>query len=50
MCGVELLTLREEHPNLRVFSIRPGIVEAEGGRGMVVAHFHSFREGQGTAH
>lgn len=25
-----------EHPNLRVFSVHPGMVEAENGRGMVV--------------
>lgn len=45
-CGAEFLTLREEHPNFRVFSIHPGIVEAEGSR----SPLHSFREGQGTAH
>ncbi|KAF2801654.1 NAD(P)-binding protein [Mytilinidion resinicola] len=31
-----------EHPNLRVFSIHPGIVAAEGGRGAVVDHFTPF--------
>ena len=42
MCDAEYLTLREEHPNLRVFSIHPSIVEAEGGRGMAVPHFARF--------
>ena len=42
MCGAEYLTLCEKHPNLRVFSIHPSIVEAEGGRGMVVPYFTRF--------
>ena len=47
MCGAEFLKLREEHPNLRVFSIHPGIVEAEGGRGMVVPRFTPFTKEMG---
>ncbi|KAF2496875.1 NAD(P)-binding protein [Lophium mytilinum] len=31
-----------EHPNLRVFSVHPGIVAAEGGRGAVADHFTPF--------
>lgn len=37
----------QEHPNLRVFSIHPGIVEAEAGRGMVVPHFTPFAKDKG---
>ncbi|KAF2729324.1 NAD(P)-binding protein [Polyplosphaeria fusca] len=36
----ELLDL--EFPNLRVFSIHPGIVEAENGRGIIIDHFTPF--------
>lgn len=42
ICGAEFLMLREEHPNLRVFSIQPGMVEAEGGHGMVVRYCTPF--------
>ena len=35
------LTLAE-HPDLRVFSIHPGIVEVENGRGMVANSFTPF--------
>ncbi|GME60381.1 uncharacterized protein LTHEOB_30 [Neofusicoccum parvum] len=31
-----------EHPALRVFSVHPGLVEAEDGRGMVVPNFTPF--------
>ena len=31
-----------EHPKLRVFSVHPGIVEAEAGRGTVADHFVPF--------
>jgi len=31
-----------EHPNLRVFSVHPGLVEAEGGRGAVVDRLIPF--------
>jgi NAD(P)-dependent dehydrogenase (short-subunit alcohol dehydrogenase family) len=31
-----------EQPNLRVFSVHPGMVEAEAGRGTVVDHFTPF--------
>lgn len=31
-----------EHPNLRVFSVHPGIVEAENGRGVVIDAFTPF--------
>ncbi|CAI6334897.1 unnamed protein product [Periconia digitata] len=31
-----------EQPNLRVFSVHPGIVEASSGRGMVIDHFTPF--------
>lgn len=31
-----------ELPNLRVFSLHPGIVEAAGGRGAIVDHFTPF--------
>lgn len=32
----------KEHPDLRVFSVHPGIVEAEAGRGMVVEPLTPF--------
>lgn len=31
-----------EHPNLRVFSVHPGLVEAENGRGVVIDAFTPF--------
>lgn len=34
--------LNVEQPGLRVFSVHPGMVEAEGGRGMVVPSFLAF--------
>lgn len=34
--------LSTEHPNIRIFSIHPGMAEAEGGRGSVPDHFVPF--------
>ncbi|KAK3636198.1 hypothetical protein LTR56_014361 [Elasticomyces elasticus] len=43
LAGLKLAeALHIEHPNLRVFSIHPGIVEPEGGRGAVTDAFVPF--------
>ena len=39
--------LREEHPNIRVFSIHPGMVKVERSRGMVVPYFTPFAKDKG---
>jgi NAD(P)-dependent dehydrogenase (short-subunit alcohol dehydrogenase family) len=42
-CPIYLTQLtRPEHPELRVFSVHPGMVEAEEGRGMVVPPLTPF--------
>lgn len=39
--------MRSEHPELRVFSVHPGMVEAEEGRGMMIPPMNPFAKDKG---